>query len=93
MQHLTIFGVLVLVALPVIQCQASEKDELALVMRQLDQVQARQDWTLSCVRGPLTSITFVFTDGTVMTLPSPDGQQQGENQEESERSEWQEHMD
>ena len=43
MRHLTIFGVLVLAALPVIQCQASEKDELALVMRQLDQVQAGLD--------------------------------------------------
>lgn len=41
---------------------------------------ATGDWTLSCVRGSLTSITFVFTDGTVRTLPSPDGQQQGGNQ-------------
>lgn len=38
---------------------------------------ATGDWTLSCVRGSLTSITFVFSDGTVRTLPSPDGQQQG----------------
>lgn len=43
MRHLTIFGVLVLAVLPVFQCQASEKDELALVMRQLDQVQAGLD--------------------------------------------------
>ncbi|EBV2165548.1 TIGR03752 family integrating conjugative element protein [Salmonella enterica subsp. enterica serovar Eastbourne] len=41
---------------------------------------ATGDWTLSCVRGSLTSITFVFTDGTVRTLPSPDGQQQGGSQ-------------
>ncbi len=31
-------------------------------------------WTLSCVRGAITSITFVFTDGTVRTVPSPNGQ-------------------
>lgn len=35
---------------------------------------ATGDWTLSCVRGAITSITFVFTDGTVRTLPSPEGQ-------------------
>ncbi|AYC17879.1 hypothetical protein DZA65_00974 [Dickeya dianthicola] len=32
---------------------------------------ATGDWTLSCVRGSVTSITFVFTDGTVRTLPRP----------------------
>lgn len=37
---------------------------------------ATGDWTLSCVRGAITSITFVFSDGTVRTLPSPDGQGQ-----------------
>ncbi|ECE0739811.1 TIGR03752 family integrating conjugative element protein [Salmonella enterica] len=31
---------------------------------------ASGDWTLSCVRGSVTSITFVFTDGTVRTLPA-----------------------
>lgn len=41
---------------------------------------ATGDWTLSCVRGSVTSITFVFTDGTVRTLPSPDGQNSGGNQ-------------
>ena len=41
---------------------------------------ATGDWTLSCVRGSITSITFVFTDGTVRTLPSPDGQNGGGNQ-------------
>ncbi len=30
---------------------------------------ATGDWTLSCVRGSLTSITLVFRDGTVRTLP------------------------
>ncbi|MEH4661163.1 MULTISPECIES: RAQPRD family integrative conjugative element protein [Enterobacteriaceae] len=43
MRHLKIFSVLILTVLPVVQCQASEKDELALVMRQLDQVQAGLD--------------------------------------------------
>jgi integrating conjugative element protein (TIGR03752 family) len=32
---------------------------------------ASGDWTLSCVRGQVTSITFVFADGTVRTLPHP----------------------
>ncbi|MBK0096661.1 TIGR03752 family integrating conjugative element protein [Erwinia sp. S63] len=41
---------------------------------------ATGDWTLSCVRGSITSITFVFTDGTVRTLPSPDGQNSGGTQ-------------
>lgn len=31
---------------------------------------ASGDWTLSCVRGSVTSITFVFSDGTVRTLPA-----------------------
>ncbi|ELV9466594.1 TIGR03752 family integrating conjugative element protein [Salmonella enterica] len=31
---------------------------------------ASGDWTLSCVRGSLTSITFIFRDGTVRTLPA-----------------------
>ena len=29
------------------------------------------DWTLSCVRGSVTSITFVFADGRIVTLPKP----------------------
>lgn len=33
---------------------------------------ASGDWTLSCVRGQINSITFVFADGTVRTLPKPD---------------------
>lgn len=31
---------------------------------------ASGDWTLSCVRGRIRSMTFVFTDGTVRTVPS-----------------------
>jgi len=31
---------------------------------------ASGDWTLSCVRGDVSSITFVFYDGTIRTLPS-----------------------
>ncbi|WP_307941971.1 TIGR03752 family integrating conjugative element protein [Pseudomonas mosselii] len=30
---------------------------------------ASGDWTLSCVRGQIRSITFVFEDGTIRTLP------------------------
>lgn len=32
---------------------------------------ATGDWVLSCVRGEVTSMTFVFTDGTVRTVPAP----------------------
>lgn len=32
---------------------------------------ATGDWVLSCVRGEVHSITFVFSDGTVRTVPSP----------------------
>lgn len=32
---------------------------------------ASGDWTLSCVRGQIRSLTFVFNDGTVRTLPTP----------------------
>ena len=34
---------------------------------------ASGDWTLSCVRGRITSVTFVFRDGTVRTVPSAGG--------------------
>lgn len=33
---------------------------------------ATGDWTLSCVRGTIESMTFVFTDGRIRTLPTPD---------------------
>ncbi len=29
------------------------------------------DWTLGCVRGELNSITFIFQDGTIRTVPKP----------------------
>lgn len=32
---------------------------------------ATGDWTLSCVRGDVQSMTFVFNDGTVRTIPEP----------------------
>ncbi len=32
---------------------------------------ASGDWTLSCVRGQIHTITFVFTDGTIRTVPPP----------------------
>ncbi|MDQ7686900.1 TIGR03752 family integrating conjugative element protein, partial [Salmonella enterica] len=44
---------------------------------------ATGDWTLSCVRGSLTSVTFVFTDGTVRTLSSAGGQQRSQGNGES----------
>ncbi|EAB3870714.1 TIGR03752 family integrating conjugative element protein [Salmonella enterica subsp. enterica serovar Uganda] len=44
---------------------------------------ATGDWTLSCVRGSLTSVTFVFTDGTIRTLSSVGGQQRSQGNGES----------
>jgi integrating conjugative element protein (TIGR03752 family) len=32
---------------------------------------AAGDWTLSCVRGQIVSMTFVFNDGRVRTVPQP----------------------
>ncbi|NWC00525.1 TIGR03752 family integrating conjugative element protein [Pseudomonas gingeri] len=32
---------------------------------------AAGDWTLSCVRGQIVSLTFVFNDGRIRTLPTP----------------------
>ncbi|MGV8664382.1 TIGR03752 family integrating conjugative element protein, partial [Pseudomonas aeruginosa] len=29
------------------------------------------DWTLSCVRGQIRCLTFVFNDGTLRTFPAP----------------------
>lgn len=34
------------------------------------------DWALSCVRGNITSVTFVFEDGTIRTLSSDDNSYQ-----------------
>lgn len=44
---------------------------------------ATGDWTLSCVRGDVTSITFVFTDGTVRTVPQPNNRTDGSNNADS----------
>lgn len=33
---------------------------------------ATGDWTLSCVRGQVESITFIFEDGTIRTVPEPE---------------------
>ncbi|MBD3981012.1 TIGR03752 family integrating conjugative element protein [Xanthomonas citri pv. citri] len=35
---------------------------------------ASGDWTLSCVRGQIRSVTFVFRDGTIRTVPDEKGQ-------------------
>ncbi|RCV86913.1 TIGR03752 family integrating conjugative element protein [Billgrantia montanilacus] len=40
---------------------------------------ATGDWTLSCVRGDVHSVTFVFQDGTVRTLPSPEDLDSGDS--------------
>ncbi|MBC8947046.1 TIGR03752 family integrating conjugative element protein [Xenorhabdus indica] len=40
---------------------------------------ATGDWTLSCVRGDITSITFVFADGTVRTVPQSTSRTDGSN--------------
>lgn len=33
---------------------------------------ATGDWTLSCVRGNIDNMTFVFQDGTIRTVPTPE---------------------
>ena len=42
---------------------------------------ASGDWTLSCVRGQIRSVTFVFEDGTIRTLPKDD--ERGGNRQQS----------
>ena len=42
---------------------------------------ASGDWTLSCVRGQIRSVTFVFEDGTIRTLPKDD--ERGGNRQNS----------
>jgi integrating conjugative element protein (TIGR03752 family) len=43
---------------------------------------ASGDWTLSCVRGQIRSVTFVFHDGTIRTIPEDgNGNQQNSNQQ------------
>ena len=46
---------------------------------------ATGDWTLSCVRGQLHSVTYVFADGTIRTLSSDDQQQASLQGQSSER--------
>lgn len=41
---------------------------------------ASGDWTLSCVRGQIRSITFVFQDGTIRTLPEESRDRQDNSQ-------------
>ena len=40
---------------------------------------ASGDWTLSCVRGQIHSITFVFHDGTIRTVPPSTGNSRASN--------------
>ncbi|MGQ0697491.1 MAG: TIGR03752 family integrating conjugative element protein [Panacagrimonas sp.] len=40
---------------------------------------AAGDWTLSCVRGQIRSVTFVFADGTIRTMPEEGKRNQGQN--------------
>jgi len=40
---------------------------------------ASGDWTLSCVRGQVRSITFVFHDGTIRTIPEDRNGNQNQN--------------
>ena len=40
---------------------------------------ASGDWTLSCVRGQIRSVTFVFQDGTIRTVPEGGSRGQGGN--------------
>lgn len=49
---------------------------------------AAGDWTLSCVRGQIESLTFVFKDGRVRTLPAPEQvtSRQGNNSQNSDTS-------
>ncbi|UQP97336.1 TIGR03752 family integrating conjugative element protein [Xanthomonas arboricola pv. juglandis] len=42
---------------------------------------ASGDWTLSCVRGQIRSVTFVFRDGTIRTVPEDSGNAAGNSQQ------------
>ena len=41
------------------------------------------DWTLGCVRGDLFSITFVFEDGTIRTVPKAEKVYEGNTQQQN----------
>ena len=47
---------------------------------------ATGDWTLSCVRGQMHSVTYVFADGTIRTLSSDDQQSLSQQGQSSERA-------
>lgn len=47
---------------------------------------ASGDWTLSCVRGQIRSITFIFQDGTVRTIPSDSGREGSEGRSQNRES-------
>lgn len=51
---------------------------------------ASGDWTLSCVRGNVHSITFIFRDGTVRTLPqqSDGGNNSSDNKSQDSTIGW-----
>lgn len=44
---------------------------------------ASGDWTLSCVRGQIRSLTFVFRDGTVRTVPSTGAKREAGDDEQN----------
>jgi integrating conjugative element protein (TIGR03752 family) len=44
------------------------------------------DWTLSCVRGAIHSVTYVFDDGTIRTLSSDDQSLQQKTQQSAQAS-------
>lgn len=44
------------------------------------------DWTLSCVRGQIHSVTYVFEDGTIRTLSSDDQSLQQKSQQSAQAS-------
>lgn len=48
---------------------------------------ASGDWTLSCVRGTVHSMTFVFRDGTIRTVPSAGNKTNSDNNGKSQGSE------
>ncbi|UQQ12613.1 TIGR03752 family integrating conjugative element protein [Xanthomonas arboricola] len=47
---------------------------------------ASGDWTLSCVRGQVRSVTFVFHDGTIRTIPEDREGNQQNNQQQNAQS-------
>lgn len=53
--------------------------ELPEIKRAIVSGTATGDWTLSCVRGKVKSITFVFQDGRVRTVPKSDEPGEGKN--------------